>query len=128
MRQEAIQDLLEAVDKRGALAIHHIDTDLVRINHEITVAIAVGRCRVSGLGYPRWFSKADRRPLPHIFVLIRMNPGDLTVRDYLITPACEIAGKRELHANNGARLDSYLFPTLEPLVALADRVFVEGAI
>ena len=128
MRQEAIEDLLAAVEKHGALAIHDTETDLVRINHEFTVAIAAGRCRVSGLGYPRWFSKADRQPLPDIFVLIRMNPGDLTVRDYLIAPACEIAAKRELLANNGARLDSYLFTTLEPLIALAERVSVEAVI
>ncbi|BCG96885.1 recombinase family protein [Mesorhizobium sp. 131-2-1] len=127
MRQEAIHDLLAAVEERGSLATHDTETDLVRINHEITVAVAVGRCRVSGLGYPRWFSKADRQPQPDIFVLIRMNPGDLTIRDYLIAPVREIDGKRELHANNGARLDSYLFPTLEPLIALAKRVSVEGA-
>ncbi|MDG4881979.1 recombinase family protein [Mesorhizobium sp. WSM4884] len=128
MRQGAIQDLMAAFEKCGAFATYDTETDLLRINHEITVAIAVGRCRVSGLGYPRWFSRADHQPTPDIFVLIRMNPGDLTIRDYLIAPACEIAGKRELHADNGARLDSYLFPTLEPLVALAERVSVEGAL
>ncbi|MGX9148201.1 recombinase family protein [Mesorhizobium sp. 128a] len=125
-RQEVIEDIVAAVQKRGAYATHDRATDFVEINHEITVAIAVARCRVSGLGYPRWFTKADRQPMPDIFVLIRMDPGDLSVRDYLIAPAFEFAGKRELHANNGARLDSYLFSTLEPLVALAERVSVES--
>ncbi|PBB89617.1 recombinase family protein [Mesorhizobium sp. WSM3864] len=127
VKLEVIQDFLAAVEKRGAVAAHEAETGLLRINEEISVAIAIGRCRVSHFGYPRWFSKADRQPLPDIFVLIRMNPGDLTIRDYLIAPAHEVAGKRDLHANNGARLDSYVFPTLMPLVALAERAAIESA-
>ncbi|WP_224547786.1 recombinase family protein [Mesorhizobium sp. CA16] len=127
MRLQAIHDLLAAVEARGAVAAYDAGTGVVQINEEITVAIAIARCRASYFGYPRWFVKADRQPLPDIYVLIRMNPGDLTIRDYLIAPAREIAGKRDLHANNGAVLDSYVFPTLMPLLALAERVAVESA-
>jgi len=59
--------------------------------------------------------------------LIRMSPGDLAIRDYLIAPAREIAGKLDLHAHNGARLDSYVFPTFMPLVALAERAAIASA-
>lgn len=126
MRLQIIRDLLAGLEKHGGVATHDMVTDLVRINEEITVSIAMGRCRVSGFGYPRWFSKADRQPLPDIFVLIRMNPGDLTPRDYLIAPAHEIAGRSELHANNGARLNTYVFRTLSPLIGLAERATVES--
>ncbi|WP_044547337.1 recombinase family protein [Mesorhizobium japonicum] len=127
MRLQIIEDLLAAVEKRGGIATHVMETDLLRINQEITVAIATGRCRVSSFGYPRWFAKADREPPPDIFVLIRMNPDDLSIRDYLIAPAHEIAGKSELHAINGARLDTYIFPTLNPLIRLAERASVGSA-
>jgi DNA invertase Pin-like site-specific DNA recombinase len=127
VKLEVIQGLLTAVEERGADATYEVDADLVRINEEIAVAITIARCRVSHFGYPRWFVKAGRQSRPDIFVLIRMNPGDLTIRDYLIAPPCEIAGKRDLHANNGARLDSFVFPTIMPLVALAERVAVAGA-
>lgn len=127
MRLQIIQDLLAAIATGGGDACHDLQTDLLRLNDEITVSIAMGRCRVSGFGYPRWFSKSDRPPLADIFVLVRMNPGDLTIRDYLIAPAHEIAGKAELHAHNGARLNTCLFPTLSPLISLAERTAVERA-
>ncbi|MES0139571.1 recombinase family protein [Mesorhizobium sp. M0016] len=126
MRLQIIRDLVGVIDRQGGVAAHDMAMDLLRINEEITVAITMGRCRVSGFGYPRWFSKADKRPLPDIFVLIRMNPGDLTIRDYLIAPAHEIAGKSELHAINGIPLDSYIFPTLDPIIRLAEREPVGG--
>ncbi|TJV70687.1 MAG: recombinase family protein [Mesorhizobium sp.] len=128
VKLQLIQDFVVAVEKQGAVATYDTDADLLRINEEIKVAIAMGRCRVSHFGYPRWFSKADRQPLPDIFVLVRMNPGDLTIRDYVIAPAREIAASRDLHANNGARLDSFVFATLMPLVALAERATVESVI
>ncbi|MFC3321306.1 hypothetical protein [Mesorhizobium cantuariense] len=127
MRLQVIRDLVGAMERRGGVAAHDMATDLLRINEEITVAITIGRCRVSGFGYPRWFSKAYQRPLPDIFVLIRMNPGDLTIRDYLIAPPHEIAGKSELHAINGAPLDTYIFPALNPIIRLAEREPVGGA-
>jgi hypothetical protein len=125
-RLQEIDDLLTEIEKGGGLAIHDRKTDLIRVNDEFTVAMTIGRCRASRFGYPRWFSKADRLR-PDIFVLIRMNPGNFTVRDYLIAPAHELAGKQELHAHNGARLDSFVFPSLAPLVALAQRAAIGSA-
>ncbi|MET2828903.1 recombinase family protein [Mesorhizobium shangrilense] len=124
IRLQVIQDLLAAIEKQGGVVTYDTEADLLRINEEITVAITIGRCRGSTFGYPHWFSKADREPLPDILVLIRMNPGDLIIRDYLIAPAHEIAGRSKLHVINGAQLDTYIFPTLGPLVRLAERATV----
>ncbi|TIU41918.1 MAG: hypothetical protein E5W28_01775 [Mesorhizobium sp.] len=92
------------------------------------MVIAIGRCRVSHSAYPRWSSKAVGEVPADIFVLIRMHPGDLAIRDYLIVPMHEIAEIRgDFHVNNGMRLDSFLFPSLDPLVALAERASVGSA-
>jgi len=127
IRLQVIHDFVAAVEQRGGVATHDIETGLLRINQEIMVAIAITRCRASTFGYPLWLSKADDQLPADIFVLIRMNPGDLTIRDYLIVPAHEMAGKPELHAINGARLDSYVFPAISPLVRLAERATVGSA-
>jgi len=124
-RVQAVESLLVKIEEAGGLAVHDRDSDLIRIS-EFTVAIAIARCRVSAFGFPRWFSKADRKSRSDIFVLIRMSAGNLTIRDYLIVPSHEIAGKNlDLKASNGARLDAYLFSTLAPLIALAERSAVE---
>jgi len=63
-----------------------------------------------------------------IFVLIRMQPGNLIIRDYLIAPMHEIVGfKGDFHVNNGTKLDAFVFRSLDPLVALAERTFVGSA-
>ncbi|MBZ9678282.1 recombinase family protein [Mesorhizobium sp. ES1-1] len=127
MRRQITQDLIAVIERGSGRAAHDPDTDLLRINDEFTVSIVMGRCRVSGFGYPRWLSKCERRPLPDIFVLIRMRPDDLTVRDYLIAPSNEMAGHSELHTSNGARLNACIFPDLSPLIGLSERSAVESA-
>jgi hypothetical protein len=60
-----------------------------------------------------------------ISVLIRVLPDNVTVRDYFIAPA-RIAEQAPpmLSPNNGVRLDAFLFPSLEPLVAMAGQASI----
>ncbi|TPK86568.1 recombinase family protein [Mesorhizobium sp. B2-4-13] len=128
IRHRVMEDLLVAVDKAGGRASQAPETELIRINGEVTVALAIARCRVSHCAYPRWSSRAVREAMADIFVLIRMQPGNLIIRDYLIAPMHEIVGfKGDFHVNNGMKLDAFLFRSLDPLVALAERAFVGNA-
>lgn len=127
-RKQAIADLLVAIEKAGGQASFHPGNNLICVNDEFTVAIAIARCRVSQYAYPRWSSKAKRGTKADIFVLTRMSPGDLTIRDYMIAPSHEIAGiTGDLRVNNGMKLDAFLFRSLDPLVALAKRATLESA-
>lgn len=128
IRYRVVNDLLVAIKEVGGHASCDPGTELIRINDEFTVVIAIARCRVSHSAYPRWSSKAAGEVPSDIFVLIRMRPGDLAIRDYLIAPMHEIAEVRgDFHVNNGMKLDSFLFRSLDPLVALAERAFVGSA-
>lgn len=126
VRTQAIEDLLAAIGRAGGKATYAKETGLFRINEEFTVAFEIARCRASDHGYPFWSLDTQRQSLADIFTLIRMSPGDLAIRDYLIAPASKIIGKTELRANNGAQLDTYLFSTLNPLIRLAGRTSVEN--
>ncbi|TGQ04126.1 MULTISPECIES: recombinase family protein [unclassified Mesorhizobium] len=125
VRAQAIADLLDAIERTGGKATYHRGADLLRVNDEFTVAVEIARCRASDHGYPFWSMDTQRQSVADIFVLIRMRPGDLVIRDYLIAPASEIVGKSQLAANNGAQLDTYLFSTLDPLVKLSARASAE---
>ncbi|MEI9425306.1 recombinase family protein [Mesorhizobium sp. Cs1299R1N1] len=125
LRAQAIEDLLAAIEVAGGTATHDTKSDVFRINEEFSVAIEIARCCASDHGYPFWSLDTKRQSLADIFTLIRMSPGDLAIRDYLIAPASEILGKSVLRANNGAPLDTYLFATLGPLVRLAGRTGAE---
>jgi DNA invertase Pin-like site-specific DNA recombinase len=124
VRTHAIEDLLAAIGRAGGKATYDRECGLVRINEEFTVAVEIARCCASDHGYPFWSLDTQRQSLADIFTLIRMSPGDLVIRDYLIAPASKIVGKSELRANNGAQLDTYLFSTLNPLIRLSGRTSV----
>ncbi|MDX8521152.1 recombinase family protein [Mesorhizobium dulcispinae] len=126
VRMQEIETLLATIGNAGGKAIYDKENDLLRINDEFTVAIEIARCSTSDYGYPFWSLNTQRQSLADIFTLIRMRPGDLVIRDYLIAPVPEIVGKSELRANNGAHLDTYLFPTLTPLARLAERASTEN--
>ncbi|TGQ52320.1 recombinase family protein [Mesorhizobium sp. M1C.F.Ca.ET.193.01.1.1] len=126
MRIQAIENLAATIGRAGGKVIYDRENDLLRINDEFTVAIEIARCSTSDYGYPFWSLNTQRQSLADIFTLIRMRPGDLVIRDYLIAPMSKIVGKSELRANNGAQLDTYLFPTLTPLTRLADRASAEN--
>lgn len=126
VRTQAIEDLLAAIGRAGGKAAYDRESDVFRINDEFTVAIEIARCCASDYGYPFWSLDTQRQSLADIFTLIRMSPGDLVIRDYLIAAMSEIIGKSELRAHNGAQLDTYLFPTLTPLTRLAERASAEN--
>lgn len=124
-RCRVIEDLLVAIKNVGGHVSCDPGTELIRINDEFTVLIAIARCRVSHGAFPRWSSMAARETTADIFVLIRMHPGDLAIRDYLIAPTHEIAEIRgNFLVNNGMKLDAFLFRSLDPIVALAEQAFV----
>ena len=126
MLNQSTEDLLAEIGRAGGKATYDSENDLFRINGEFTVAIEIARCQASDHGYPFWSLDTRRQSRPDILIFIRMGPGDVVIRDYLIAPAAEIVGKAELRANNGAQLDTYFFPTLDPLIMLAGRTSVEN--
>lgn len=127
-REEIVQDLLAAIHRAGGLAQYVPDSKLLRINEEFTVALSIARCRPSIYGYARWPLRNQSLCGADVSVLIRMKPDNVTVRDFLIAPAYEAQGAPPmLRANSGARLDAFLFQSLDPLVEMAKRSTI-GAI
>lgn len=129
IRAGLIQHILTAIEKAGGHAVYDTETDLVSLNGELTMAVAIARCRATNGGYPRWVPKTKRNAMPDISVLIRMKPDNETIRDYVIAPASEMThlNKAALAANNGPRLDAFLFGSPAPIVTLAGRIAIGSA-
>ncbi|WP_292317333.1 recombinase family protein [Mesorhizobium sp.] len=127
-RMGIVEGLAAAVGQAGGLAIYDAKTQLLTINESFSVAVWIARGRSSPYGYSHWPFLKRRLLGADISVLIRVLPDNVTVRDYFIAPAW-IAEQAPpmLSPNNGVRLDAFLFPSLEPLVAMARRVSIEGA-
>ncbi|MDX8492502.1 hypothetical protein RFN29_13025 [Mesorhizobium sp. VK22B] len=94
----------------------------MRVNGEFSVAIWIARCRTIVTGYPRWQFRNRGLVGPDVTVLIRMKRDHQTVRDFLIAPAHEAqSALGMLKADNGVRLDAFLFASLDPVVEMARR-------
>jgi len=121
-RDEIVEDLLAAIRRVGGLVRYVPDSKLLRINEEFTVALSIARCRPSIYGYARWPLRNQSLCGADVSVLIRMKPDNVAVRDFLIAPAYEAQGAPPmLRANSGARLDTFLFQSLDVLVEMAQR-------
>jgi hypothetical protein len=122
IRQQVVEELMSKIDKAGGSALYDPKTSLMRVNEEFSVAIWIARYRIIVTGYPRWIFWNRRLVGPDVTILIRMEPDHQTVRDFLIAPAHEAqSALRMLNANNGVRLDAFLFASLDPVVEMARR-------
>ncbi|TIT11042.1 MAG: hypothetical protein E5W74_14415 [Mesorhizobium sp.] len=121
-RQEVIEELVAAIEDAGGSARYDPDSKLVTVNGEFTVAIWIARCRLSRHGYPRWAFRRRRFAGADLSVLIRMQPDDTAIRDFLVLPGHEANHVFHLlKAENGCPIDSFVFATLDILVAMARR-------
>ncbi len=103
--------------------------DLLRINDEFTLAIAVARCRSRqrAPGKYRWRVDTKRREKADITLLMRLKPGNQEMLDYYLLPAsANVQHGQELSVSNKGVMDSYRFQDLQPLIRLARRTPVEG--
>lgn len=125
-RLETIDALVAAIKRAGGEARYDTETKTVRINEEFTVAVWIARCQPRHGGYPHWSFWKERFPEADISMLIRVNPDNVTVRDYLIAPTAEAQRMPEMiRANNQLGLNAFIFQSMEPLVELARRGLVE---
>ncbi|MEI9406871.1 recombinase family protein [Mesorhizobium sp. Cs1330R2N1] len=122
IRQHIVEDLISNIGKAGGSALYDPKTNLMRVNEEFSVAIWIARYRTIVTGYPRWIFRNRGLVGPDVTILIRMEPDHDTVRDFLIAPAHEArSAHRMLKADNGTRLDAFLFASLNPVVEMARR-------
>lgn len=122
IRQQVVEELMSNIDKVGGSALYDPKTKLLCVNDEFSIAIWIARYRIIVTGYPRWIFWNRGLVGPDVTILIRMEPDHQTVRDFLIAPAHQAqSALRMLNANNGVRLDAFLFASLDPVVEMARR-------
>lgn len=121
--------IVKQLQENGAIVETKGRPDLLRINDEFTLAIAIARCR-SRQRAPetyRWRVDTKRREKADITLLIRLKPGNQEMLDYYLFPAsANVQHGQELFASNKGVMDAYRFQDLQPLTKLVRRTPVEG--
>lgn len=115
------------VDAGGQAA--SADDGLVTINDEFTASIVIARCLETPAGGLRWKIRIDQGLRPDITIAVRLEPGNVEVRDYYLLPWIEYGSDPSLRLapDNGILLDTFRFDTLEAFYDLAKRTELAAA-
>jgi hypothetical protein len=128
LHPELTEELRQGLAGVGA---HAEDTPdgLLRINRELSLSLAIARCRQTTGGAFRWRFGFDTSLVPDITIAVRMAAGNERPLDYFFFPAFDLAGGGlRLAEENGLSIDAYRFDDLSELFELAVRVpFAEAA-
>jgi DNA invertase Pin-like site-specific DNA recombinase len=101
-------------------------SDLLTINREYTASLLLSRCQETKAGSQRWRLRFDTGLVPDITIAARLNPGNLSVKDYYLLPRIDLLWKRlNLAPENGVSLDLYRFDTLSVFLNLSKRLPLE---
>ncbi|RKR45963.1 DNA invertase Pin-like site-specific DNA recombinase [Paraburkholderia sp. BL17N1] len=127
LHPEIVAQAKGAMVAAGATVETDPGTELISVNSEFRVSLALCRCRATEAGSNRWLVRFDNAMKPDITVAVRMEPDAQSIRDYYLLPAVDVyADQLRLGDYNGHGFDAYRFDDLSMLVHLSRRVPLRG--
>ncbi|MES3093516.1 recombinase family protein [Sphingomonas aerolata] len=130
MHPEVVARTVLGIEAVGAQVSVDGTTDLLVVNHEVTIALVIARCRTTAAGSLRWRVRLDAGLRPDITVIVRLAPDNRTVRDHYLLPWIDLGAEPRfgMGEDNGIMLDAYRAEDLSPLYHLLRRHAVEYAL
>ena len=123
--REFVQTLVAALAGRGLAAEHDPARNIVRVAGELLVAVVVTRCYRTKYQTLRWI--VPIHPAADLTLAVRLDGANEAIQDYFMFPRLDRPGTAWLRPDNHVLLDAYRFRTLEPLLAVTERISVEDA-
>jgi DNA invertase Pin-like site-specific DNA recombinase len=125
---EVVQEVISRLAGMGVPVERDPATELLVLDHELTVSLVLARCLRTETGSSRWLLRFEESYRPDLTIAVRMDETNRAIKDYYLVPAIDLADtKLRLAENNHAMLDAYRFDDLEFFFDLARRVRVEDA-
>ncbi len=130
MHPEIVASTVLGIEAVGGHVSVDGTTDLLVVNHEVTIALVIARCRTTAAGSLRWRVRLDAGLRPDITVIVRLAPDNRTVRDHYLLPWIDLGAEPRfgMGEDNGIMLDAYRAEDLSPLYHLVRRHAVEYAL
>jgi DNA invertase Pin-like site-specific DNA recombinase len=128
LHPKVVTEMIDRIRSLGGIVDQDPATDLLTVNGEFTTSLVVARCRRMESGSLRWAIRLDTSLAPDITVAARMDIHNEERLDYYLLPAIDInLGKLMLNEENGVRLDTYRFDTLDYFCGMARRAKIPEA-
>jgi hypothetical protein len=103
-------------------------TDLLTINQEFRISIALSRCQSLDSGRRRWKIRFDTSLVPDITVAVRLDDTNQVPLDYYLLPLLDFGQQGiNLFDHNGLEFESYRFDNLDYLYGMAERARIRRA-
>jgi DNA invertase Pin-like site-specific DNA recombinase len=124
-----VDRVIAAIRTAGGQVERDLATDLLCINDEFSASVVIVRCRTTATGGLRWKVRLDSGLRPDVTVAVRMACDNVAVRDYFLLPWLDVglSPSLRLAPENGIRLDTYRFDTLDVFGGLASRTWLRAA-
>jgi DNA invertase Pin-like site-specific DNA recombinase len=123
-----VQEVITRLATLGVTVERDPATELLILDHELTVSIVLSRCLRTGTGSSRWLLRFEEGLRPDLTIAVRMNEGNDGIKDYYLLPAIDLADTNlRLAESNHALLDAYRFDDLEFFFQMAERISIEEA-
>lgn len=128
MHPDVMASVLAGLGHAGAESVSELD-GLVTINDEIAASVVIARCLETAAGGLRWKIRLDQGLKPDLTIAVRLEPGNVHIRDYYLLPWLEYGADPSLRLapENGILLDTFRFDTLEAFYDLARRTELVAA-
>jgi hypothetical protein len=124
-----VAEVIQKITALGAHAVWNKETELLDLNHEMSVSIVLCRHTETGAGSSRWLIRLDASARPDITIAVRMDATNEGIRDYYVLPAIDMTWENLRVAEvNGIYLDTYRCDTLDYFFSMAERVNLEETI
>ena len=119
MHSEIIDSILAQARRKG---LDFNGFDRIMINGEISLSVIISRCRASPNGLASWILKFERRNLPDFTIAVRLNPDNVTVKDYYVISKYDMdLFDKKLGEKNGLLMDTFRYDDIEWFYTLFER-------
>jgi hypothetical protein len=124
---EVVQDVISRLSRMGIAVERDPATELLILDHELTVSLVLARSLKTGTGAARWLLRFEESLRPDLTIAVRMDETNQAIKDYYLLPALDRSVPNlRLTESNHALLDSYRFDDLEFFFQMAERIPVEA--
>ena len=125
---EIVQEVITRLTSMGVAVERDPATQMLILDHELTVSLVLSRCLRTETGSSRWMLRFEESFRPDLTIAVRMDETNQAIKDYYLFPALDLADAHlRLSENNHSLLDAYRFDDLEFFFHLAERISVEDA-
>jgi hypothetical protein len=128
LHPDIVDEIIAQLRAVGCAVEQDAENDLICVNNEFSVSVVIARCRHLPSGAYRWRLRLDTSLCPDITVVVRMDANNQARLDQYLLPSIDTESPRlRLAEENGLGLDAYRFDSLDFFYELARPVRIMEA-